>query len=70
MKNVISAEAALGCYLIGSMTDEEFGAWLNGEKVQPAEVEKLKEAVAKFEAVPIQDKIADLKRRLAEKQKA
>lgn len=70
MKNVPTAEAALGCFLIGSMSDAEFEAWLNGENVQPAEVEKLKEAVAEFEAVPIQEKIADLKRRTAAKQKA
>ena len=67
MKNVLNAEATLGCYLIGSMTQEEFETWLDGKEVQPAELQKLNEAVAQFEAIPIQDKIADLKRRLAAK---
>jgi hypothetical protein len=39
----------------------------NGRNAQPAEVQAFKQALAGFEAVPIQEKISNLKRRVAAK---
>lgn len=62
MRNIPSAELAVAYCILRDMSDKDFKAWLAGEKVPPTEFEK---AAKKFLETPIEEKIADLKRRAA-----